>query len=161
VTLRARPPTEANAARGAIEDDRDHLHPAEPAAKEHRARAELTQHERDHLISDLLVEYSVKDGKGKLSLRATKAAPAMFRVTVSERHVQRIWKKALESRAETGVFKAKSGRKGNCGRKVIYDRDEVKAAVASLPPEKRKTVKSISEALRISECTINRLLKQK
>lgn len=115
---------------------------------ENNRKANLTEDETNQLITDLLDESFMDNGKRKLARGTVDAAAKKFKLT--HQNVRRIWRNALTKRDNEGTYHYSAGKKGNSGRPVLYDRDEVDAAVAELAEEDRSTLRDMSRNLGVS-----------
>jgi len=98
-----------------------------------------------------------QNSNGSLRPRAVTGAAKEF--GTSTRTVQRLWKKAIASLQNGCLVAALSpNRKGRCGRKK-KELDE--QAVRAVPLSKRKTIRSLADALKIPSSTLFDRLKEK
>jgi hypothetical protein len=80
------------------------------------------------------------------------------RLSCSRWTIKRIWKKYITSKANSNACgNVDSERKGRCGRKG-YNTDEILQQIRALPFSKRRKIRLISKALKVSSSVIQRLL---
>jgi len=115
----------------------------------------LTDEQAQQLISDLLDNSSIKDGKRVLATGAVAAAARKFKIT--KRTVYNRWNQALENRAMMGVYISKSNIAGNSGRTPIYNREELLAAMEDLPSWERGNLRSLARGLGVGLKTVWRI----
>lgn len=123
-------------------------------AENKRKRPELTADERKRIISDLLERGETRNGEFRPARGAQKAVAKKFNRDLST--VNRIWKTAKANREDpnVGAYRATPQKRGNSGRRPLYDREEVAEALAELPIRKRRTFRSMAAALGISKSTL-------
>ena len=117
----------------------------------------LTDEERNQVISDLLDRSDVVDGKRKLARGALKTASQKFRR--SERCLRDVWKRALKNRETLGTYHSVSLIASNSGRPVLYDREVLLDELESLPHHQRRTQRDVAERLGVSRWVVNDMLK--
>jgi len=115
---------------------------------ENNRKPNLTEEDTNRIITDLLDESYIQDGKRKLACGAVGEVAKKFKMT--EQNVRRIWRTSLIKREEEGTYHYSSKKKGNSGRPVMYDREELESAVADLAEEDRSTLRDMSRSLGVS-----------
>jgi len=114
----------------------------------------LTSEEYKQAVSALLDRSVLVANGRKLDGRAIKDVAGQFGVTV--RTIQRIWKRAKDNMDKTGIYTASPMRKGNSGRKRIYDDNELVAAMEQVPREKRGMMRTVANELGVLALTVCR-----
>jgi hypothetical protein len=66
---------------------------------------------------------------------------------------------AVKNRIENGVYAASPCRKGRCGRKRVYDCDEIKAEINKLPKHLKQTYRGLAATLGISKTPLERMMR--
>eukprot|EP00977_Amphora_coffeiformis_P010639 scaffold2509_cov169-Amphora_coffeaeformis.AAC.7 len=122
-----------------------------------KGKPNLTKDQRRELIADLLDSSYVADGERRLARGAVSRSA--FKFSMSRMHVYRLWKQAMESRANGQGYAASPDMKGKVGRHQTYDRDGVLEEVESIPFEKRRTLRDLAGALGISIWTCHKMVK--
>ena len=117
----------------------------------------LTDEQAQQLISDLLDNSSMKDGKCVLATGAVAEAAAARKFKITKRTVYNRWNQALENRAMMGVYISKSNIAGNSGRTPIYNREELLAAMEDLPSWERGNLRSLARGLGVGLKTVWRI----
>ena len=81
---------------------------------------------------------------------------------VSKRTIARKWARAKDNRANGHIdaYVAPPERKGRCGRKWKWDRDELSKSLLSLPLEDKLTLSSLSQALQVPKTSLWRIKEQ-
>ena len=120
-------------------------------------RKELSDNERQELIGDLLDRSYMQDGERKLARGAVPDSANKFQM--SRQQVYRIWNEALAERAKSGQYVVVS-KKSQCGRRQIYNRDEILAEVEAIPMEKRGTNLDLAKELGISKSLAWKLIRR-
>jgi len=114
----------------------------------------LTEQEVKQVVSALIDRSILVEDERKLDGRAIPDVAGRFGVT--ERTIQRIWKRAKENRETMGAYTASPQKKANSGRKPIYDDEELMLSLEAVAGEKRGTMRSVANELGISASTICR-----
>jgi hypothetical protein len=109
------------------------------------------------LISYLIDKSYLADGKRVFEAGAVRSAAGKFEM--SERNVRRLWKIALENRVTMGVYTATTQRVGNCGRHLLYNREELLSELEQVPHYMRGNQRAIAARLGVSVGTINGMIK--
>jgi len=125
-----------------------------------RKRAEFTESERMSIISDLLERGQSKNGEFVLQRGAIQAVANKFDCNQST--VSRIWNQAKKNRAdpEVNAYIAPPQKKGNCGSRFVYDREQVAEELARIPKNERRSIRSTADALGIPKSTLFNMLKE-
>jgi len=124
-------------------------------AENKRKRPDLTEEDRKKVVSELLANCTHENGEATLARGAQDAVAKKFDINQST--VSRIWKRAKSNWKDNGAYRATPQKKGNCGRKPLYDPEEVKAALKSIPLSGRRTIRKIAAALGIPKTTIHKM----
>ncbi|KAL6622613.1 hypothetical protein ACP70R_032492 [Stipagrostis hirtigluma subsp. patula] len=114
-------------------------------------RKNLSDEERQQIYEALLL----RSVNGKLKKRTTRIVATLF--NVNRYYVQSIWRKAKKCRAAGLPVDVTSKRKKNCGRKkAAIDLSRI----ATIPLEKRTTLRALADELGVKKSTLHRLFKQ-
>ena len=128
--------------------------PHEPEAK----KRNLTSEERRAIVSTLQLSIKPDDPEMKLERGAIKSAAEVYHV--DRLTIRRIWQRALANYHDPNVraFVASPQRKGKCGRRLKWSRDQVREAVRLIEsdPQKR-TIRSLAAELKIPKSTLFRM----
>jgi transposase-like protein len=137
--------------------DRPDLEPDQPPPPLSMKKPNLTSEERRSIVSALLLTVKPGDPNLKLSHGALTAVARDF--NVNRKTIKKIWDRALANYHDPHVraFVSSPQKRTNSGRKQLYDRDEVRAAIKQLPLYQRKTLRSLAAALGISKSTLFRM----
>ena len=141
--------------------DRPDLEPDQPPPPLSMKKPNLTSEERRSIVSALLLTVKPGDPNLKLSHGALTAVARDF--NVNRKTIKKIWDRALANYHDSHVraFVSSPQKRTNSGRKQLYDRDEVRAAIKQLPLYQRKTLRSLAAALGISKSTLFRMKESK
>jgi transposase-like protein len=113
-------------------------------------RKNMTDLQRQQIYETLLE----RSNCGRLQKNTTYIVAQKFQVSTSQ--VRSVWRRAKQCRAEGRPVDVKSRRK-NCGRK----RKQIDlSAVLSIPLRRRRTIRSLADALGVHSNTLHRWFKQ-
>ena len=119
----------------------------------------LTKHQREELIADLLDKSYFENGEQRLACGAVNESA--FKFSMSRVHVYRLWKQAMANRANGNGYSISPDMKGKVGKKAMYNRDKILEAVENVPFEMRRTLRDLSGALGIGLWSVHQFLKQR
>ena len=117
----------------------------------------LTKHQREELIVNLLDKSYFENGERRLARGAVNESA--FKFSMSRVHVYRLWKQAMANRANGNGYSISPDMKGKVGKKAMYNRDKILEAVENVPFEKRHTLRDLSGALGIGLWSVHQFLK--
>lgn len=119
----------------------------------------LDKDTKERVIHAFLDESTMEDGKRVLARGAVGRICAKFKLR-SERTARSIWNKARVNYEETGIYTVPN-RKGQCGRKRVYDTAELMEAVEAIPPCERGSLYDLAEKIGVSFTTMRNATKAK
>jgi hypothetical protein len=121
-----------------------------------RQKRELTALETRRIISLLLFE--VKDGENFEKLRRGAHTTVARQFHVHPQTIRKVWARACTNFRDPNIraFRG-SPQKHKCGRNQKWDHDAVREAVTTIPITQRKSLRSLSSALRIPLTTLFRM----
>jgi hypothetical protein len=125
-----------------------------------RAKAKnLSSEERQAIVSFLLLEVKDEDGTQKLARGAINSAAETFHV--HRNTIRDIWDRARANFDNHMIvsFVSESRKKGNSGRKIKWNRDDLKNAVKDLPLHQRRSIRDLSVGLAIPKSTVWHIMK--
>jgi len=110
------------------------------------------------IISELLEGGTTKNGEFRLAHGALQACARKF--NCHHGTIGKIWKRACASRADPNIqaYRATPQKKGNSGRRQIYDREALAEALSALPIRKRRTLRAMAKRLGLSKSTLHRMV---
>ena len=114
----------------------------------------LTACERERLLGFLLSNY--KDGK----LRRGSIVEAATEFEKDKSVISRLWRTWLKKREEEGYWDVRSN-KYLTGRRILYNKEDIKEELLNMPLDDRRTTRSIAGKLDVSQHTIHRAVKEK
>ena len=119
-----------------------------------RKRKELAGKERQYIVTRLLWELKEGDHNAKFGRGVLTAVAEEFNVT--DHSIRRVWKRAVQSFENPAVrqLRASPRKKKNCGRKMKWNRDEVREAIKEIPLFRRRTIRDLAAALGIPPTTL-------
>ena len=98
-----------------------------------KAKRELTGEERQQIVSRLLFEMQNSSVDGKFLRDTLTVVAGEFHVTL--RTMSRVWAHAQENFQNPDILQFRSSpRKKKCGRHKKWNHDEIREAVALIPP---------------------------
>eukprot|EP00977_Amphora_coffeiformis_P001349 scaffold283_cov186-Amphora_coffeaeformis.AAC.7 len=111
------------------------------------------------IIAAFLDESTMVDGKRVLARGAVNRVCFKFK-GLTERTARRLWQRALKNHDLHGIYSASPQKKGRCGRKQIYDREELQDAIAAVPRGQRGSLRGVAAGVGISHMQMQRLVKE-
>ena len=102
-----------------------------------RKKPELTSEDTKRVVSCLLLQVESAGDEIKLKRGALSATAKKFDVQPGT--VGRLWKRARNNYHDPNIkaFRASPQKKGRSGRKIKWDRDELREEIARLPTAER------------------------
>jgi transposase-like protein len=124
-----------------------------------RGRPDLTENQRKSVISILLDDSEMKEGKRVLARGAVARVAKKFDVHRST--VLRIWARAETNRGDPEVeaYRSTPQKKGNTGIQQKWDRESMVEALIDIPRHKRKNIRGLAGALGMPYSTVHAILK--
>jgi hypothetical protein len=132
-----------------------------PAPDDHEAhpplemkKRNLTSEERRAIVSRLILSIKPDDPDLKLGRGVITATANSYHV--SRITIRKVWQRALANYRNPNIrsFMSSPQKKGNCGRKQKWNREEVREAVKALPLFQKRTIRSLAQALGIPKSTL-------
>jgi hypothetical protein len=125
-----------------------------------RNRPDLTAIVKSRIVSFYLERCSDVNGV-QMPARGTSVTAANF-FGIDRTSAAKIWKTASDNKnnPDIGFYTASPKRKGRCGRKPLYDLEVLEAAVAEMPRENRKNIRSVAANLGVSTWTVQKMMKE-
>ena len=119
-----------------------------------RQRRELTDSQRDRIVSCLLWELQSHGQNGRFARGTVTVVANEF--YVCSKTIRRVWARALENfqNPEVRQFRSNTEKK-RCGRHRKWNHEEVREAVRLLPLFQRKTIRDLAAALKIPKSTVH------
>jgi hypothetical protein len=117
----------------------------------------LTEEERKQVVHELLAASVPGENERILPAGTAPAVAESFGVHTST--VRRIWVAAKKKRERNGVWSATPQKKGRCGRKSVYDPDEIDAAMKAIPVTDRGTMRATAKNLGVALGTVHKFKK--
>ena len=115
----------------------------------------LSAEQRKKVVTALLVGCSWPNNQPKLAWGALTRVAISFATDRST--ISRIWKRARLNLEEKQQLTASPLTSNQRGQPIFYDRQELAAAMADIPTNKRGSLRSIARELGISTTTVHRL----
>jgi len=114
----------------------------------------LSSDERQAIISSLLLKVKDEGGARKLERGAINAAAEAFHV--HRNTIRAIWDRARANFDNHMVvsFVSESRKKTTCGRKIKWNREDMKNAVKELPLHQRRSIRDLAVGLAIPKSTV-------
>jgi len=134
--------------------DDDGVHGTPPPTA--RTKPEMTSDQVKQIISQLISQ--VKHDHPDHKLKTGVLAQVANNFNIHVRTVSRIWKKARQNFNDPHIAAFRcTPQKKKCGRKSKYNRDEIRAAVITIPPHRKRTLRSLSSAIGIPLTSLHRM----